>query len=324
MEHFKTLHIGDNCGGNALEAKYKSSEITSEMVVARDVLAKEYLLFHSRAQFWEYYNSLDQDQKFLEEVIFGHLPQYPKFDIDIKDKSRKEEEAVLDILRQIISGIKAIGHDYYQCTIDTVIVLESSGISKGKWKYSFHVILPQCAFHNYLEAKAFHQRLVRSLPKDISIYLDDVNKSTQNFRMHGSSKLGENRPFILSPLSRQLGMLTKIRDQNHLLITVNTQNFFTTGATDNNRTPTFQAPNSLIKGAITLAEESQISNGFKYRDYVHEKDVIFVNFNRLYPTLCSLCNETHHKDNTLYLRLSQKGDKWAIYESCRHHKGSSK
>ena len=332
MEHFRTLHVSNNNhSGNALEAKYKSSEITSDMVVVRDVQNGEYLLFQSRDQFWEYYNSLAQDQKFLEEVIFGHLQQYAKFDIDIKDKSSDDRDAVIDILKQIINGIKDTIHGHYKCTIDDVIVLESSGLSKGKWKWSFHIHLPQYAFHDYLEAILYHVLLVHHyLPESISKYVDNVNKSTQNFRMYGSSKLGEKRPFILSPLSKQLGTLTQIRDQNHLLVTANTNNFFRTNTTvvTNNSTTSDgeshrQSPNNdLVRGAIALAEKLQISNGFKYRDTISEKDVIFINFDRSCPTHCSLCNETHHRDNTLYLVLSKKGHEWAIYESCRHHKGS--
>ena len=51
--------------------------------------------------------------------------------------------------------------------------------------------------------------------------------------------------------------------------------------------------------------------------------MILINFDRLYATHCSLCNETHHKDNTLYLWLSQKDHKQTVYESCRHCKGHS-
>ena len=229
MEHFKTLHVNNNYSSNALETKYKLNEITSDMVVVRDVLAKEYLLFQSRDQFWAYYDSLGQ--KFFEEVIFGHLPQFPKFDIDIKDISSSDKDSVIDILRQIISAIKDTSSDIYQCTINTVMVLESSGISNKKWKYSFHIVLPQYAFHNNEEAKTFYDRLVCHLPKNIATYVDDVNKSIQNFRMYGSSKFGENRPFVLSPLSEQLGTLTIIEDNNHLLVTANTCNFFTTKIT---------------------------------------------------------------------------------------------
>ena len=190
MEHFQTLWIKNDQGSNALESKYKFDEITSNMVVVRDVQAGEYLLFQSRDRFWKYYNSLDQ--KFLEEVIFGHLPQFPKFDIDIRDISSGHEDVVVDILRQIINTIKDTICDDYQCTIDTVAVLESSGFSSGKWKYSFHIILPEYAFRNSDEAKSFHHRLIDCLPKNISKYVDNVNKSIQNFRMYGSSKSGED------------------------------------------------------------------------------------------------------------------------------------
>src|SRR3984893_10769012 len=293
MEHFKTLHVSNNQSGNALEAKYKLHEITSDMVVVRDVQAGKYLLFQSRNQFWEYYNSLDQDQKFLEEVIFGHLQQYPKYDIDIKDKSSDDRDEVVDILKQIINGVKDTIHGHYKYTIDDIIVLESSGLSKGKWKWSFHIHLPQYAFHDYLEALLYHVLLVHHyLPENISKYVDNVNKSTQNFRMYGSSKLGEKRPFILSPLSKQLGTLTQIRDQNHLLVTANTNNFFRTNTTvvTNNSTTSdgeyhrHSPNNDLVRGAIALAEKLQISNGFKYRDTISEKDVIFINFDRSCPT----------------------------------------
>ena len=41
------------------------------------------------------------------------------------------------------------------------------------------------------------------------------------------------------------------------------------------------------------------------------------------PTHCSLCNGTHHRDNNLYLVVSQKSHKWAVYQKCRHHKDSN-
>jgi len=325
MEHYKTLRANNSYSGNALENKYRLSDITSDMVVVRDVQAEEYLLFQSRGQFWDYYDSLDQ--KHLEEVIFGDLPQFPKFDIDIKGKSQDDKDAVVDILRQIIDGIKDTISDEYQCTIDTVIVLEASGFTRGQWKYSFHIILPQYAFRNHLQARMFYRRLIHRLPADISKYVDDVNKSIQNFRMYGSSKLGEDRPFVLSPLSEQLGTETEIEDSNHLLVVcADTNNFLPIkkinikGFKGSIRQP---HQSKLIERAINLADERQISKGFKYRDTSNAEDVIFINFDRLCPTYCSLCNETHHKDNTLYLRLSQKDNKWAVYESCRHCKEKS-
>ncbi|GBC36553.1 uncharacterized protein OCT59_002853 [Rhizophagus irregularis] len=71
---------------------------------------------------------------------------------------------------------------------------------------------------------------------------------------------------------------------------------------------------TLIDHAISLANDLHVTYGFSLRDVTFP----FANFDRSFPTHCTICNETHHRDNSLYLFLKQKSETlWAVEEGCR-------
>ncbi|EXX68840.1 uncharacterized protein OCT59_012826 [Rhizophagus irregularis] len=326
VENYKTILKRDSLDGyQALENKYNLNKLSGEMVVVKDNLGGLYLVFHTRNEFWDHYLSLPNGHRCYDKVIFGHRPQHPKLDIDIDDIPRGEDQQVVSIMRTIIDAFEQEFYDSYNIYPHrkSFTLLDSSGFSrsKGKWKYSFHLHLTAHAFCNYIEARNFRSRLLSRLPQHLHKYVDDVNKRIQSFRLYGSSKLGETRPFVLSPYSSQLGTNDVIEFYDALLVTAHplwnsiVGNASIAGAS----TPPIFSPASedcqetLIDHAISLANDLHATYGFS----LHDVKFPFANFDRTFPTHCTICNETHHRNNSLYLLLKQRSETlWAVEERC--------
>jgi hypothetical protein len=72
------------------------------------------------------------------------------------------------------------------------------------------------------------------------------------------------------------------------------------------KTENIYIPNGKMKAALALLP--------------HQDDFIFrningryINFTRIRASYCDLCNRVHEKDNTLYIKVDDKGD---AYKSC--------
>ncbi len=139
-----------------------------------------YMMFENIAQYQHAYPL--GSEYCTHEVILGHKPQRPKFDID---------GGSLEIYKQIVDAIRAMYLKQYGQVL-CLTVCDSSGFDtlKGVQKFSRHMIGMNHVFANSTEAKYFTQLVIDSLPADIAKHLDNCNGKTQHFRTAGSSRNG--------------------------------------------------------------------------------------------------------------------------------------
>jgi len=175
---------------NVLE---KNSGINKKIFIIHDESTWGYYLFDTYED-WYY----DLDDKTMHKVIFGFLPQQPKFDID----APKEFIDCLDvyaqdkgeyILESITEAISDVMHTYYD------IELKDNGYaiatSTGPEKFSAHIVLKNYAVVNSREAMHLTKLLIDDhLPEFMQPIVDaGVNKSIQNFRLPYSHKVGSTQ-----------------------------------------------------------------------------------------------------------------------------------
>lgn len=248
-------------------------------------------------------------------------------------KMRLILDCVLDTL------LEEVASAYYMvesvvATRNEVVVAESCGMSKGQWKYSYHIILLPYTVPDNNEARELTARLVESLPPLIRQFVDaGVNKSIQSFRYPQCTKPGEARfKTVQEDTSRRLG--TAFVDVDDATIVCPPEirvlpRVFTTESITAKRVP---IPDETVEVAVKTAADAGVTDGHSVR-CVRGSLIIF---EREKPTRCAICDEVHHKDNTLMLSLEpvEAGHDGAwpgsgptahrLIEHCRHAPGKGR
>jgi len=192
--YFKYLVYEEGCNpDNVLE---KNSDINKKIFFVHDEATQGYYLFNTYNNFEDWY--YDLDDKTMHEVIFGFLPQQPKFDInapkefmdsldvDAQDKGEYILESITEAISDLIQTYYDIELEEDDCPIAT---------STGPEKFSAHIVLKNYAMVNNREATHLTKLLINdNLPKFLRPCVDaGVNKSIQNFRLIYSHKVGSTR-----------------------------------------------------------------------------------------------------------------------------------
>lgn len=328
----------------------KPSESILTENITRNQIVSGFVTRCDKSSTYKYYTNYDvytrHNSGYEHEVIFGWQPQRLKFDIDYKcslDEKKNidnvQNKSVIDLLfddddakptfietamDKILDSI--CDHLFYIYGLyvgrEDLIVIDSSGVcdSATKYKYSYAIIIPQYLVSNNDEAREFTTKIVESLPADISAVIDKgVNKSVQNFRLANQAKL-DKRVKKLSGGAFGTNKTAGVEDtvicprnaHNELKILPEKRTPGTKKKSGTSSIMTDENVREILKldcvaGLIAVKEGSI----FKYRMYY---DNLIV-FDRLMPSHCQLCNEVHHKDNTLMLSVADSG---AIFQVCRH------
>jgi len=189
--YFKYLVYEEGCiPDNVLE---KKSGVNKKIFIVHDESTWGYYLFDTFNDFEDWYKDLDD--KTMHKVIFGFLPQQPKFDIDApKDFMDGLDVDAQDkgeyILESIIEAISDVMQTYYDIELkDDEYTIASSTCPE---KFSVHIILKNYAVVNNREATHLTKLLIDyHLPKfQWPCVNAGVNKSIQNFRLLFSHKIG--------------------------------------------------------------------------------------------------------------------------------------
>lgn len=139
----------------------------------------------------------------FHEIVMG--TQKPHFDIDIKHKEVKgsftPEKLCNDTIQAIAMGIRRVMLElvtepgFAGIKPEEILVHTSHGLTKsGEMKQSAHVILHGWMHRDHIEAQAFCKRVLSGMPEHLREWVDlNPYKSTQNWRMMGMTKMGEQR-----------------------------------------------------------------------------------------------------------------------------------
>lgn len=304
-------HLIDNGSGNSVQGSYSQNELKTKTII-RDETSNQYIVFNSQSDFEKWY--IKQKEKHYHEIIFGYQKQRIRFDIDIDDTFINGPEVVNCVLNSAIEVIRDLYYciDDIQLSRNDFIVTDSSGSTSKGFKHSYHIILYTYAVVNNHEAKFVSDAVIKILPDHFKRFIDaNVNKSIQSFRLLHSTKCKSERTKVISnKFKTHQGtlfdtMIVPFQGIKVLSPLCDTEIEYEENIDD-----------SIAKNIIKLVKPFNILDGHKFRDIKNNT----LNFDRVKPTHCTLCDEVHHNDNSLVIIYD--GVSGNIYEFCRQSKNS--
>lgn len=321
VQEFKYIHVP-----SASYIKWEKADILA-LNIPTDKLAKYTIIRNETSNKYHVYNKdkasikqiLDISKKdTVHEVIFGNVAQKLKFDIDayldnLIQADSIINEIVIAICDQFYDSYFTLYGDYIEAS--DIFIAESCGnVCKdgvNKYKASYHIIVAphKFAVATNEEAAGFASQVILRLSEEAIKVIDySINKSIQNFRMLNSAKMGSNR--IKKYKSGPIMNYTKSKGENELLTSLITycdsicilpRIYIDSKIKFTPVTEKLDINNSMLKNILELAAD--YTDGFEVRTVMNNMIV----FDRVKPSFCKFCNETHNKDNTLVLFIN-KGD----------------
>lgn len=272
------------------------TDASNKFIVWRCAETVEYNAFDNAEQFYWQMTKIQPSARNYYETVRDGVKQKPRFDIDIALDSLPIMVSPKDIVNEVIFAIK---HSSPDIATEQILIFNSN----GEKKHSYHIVIDGWYHNNSLEAKTFYTKIASLVPGNMKKFVDAaVYKSTQQFRLLGSTKRGENRfkiqerswifngKTILYP-ERE----TPLNDFLHSLLTY-TENCSLLEI----EIPTFDK--GVGKSATTVVDgadiEAVIPDGFVLDG---EKDYGY-RLKRIKPSHCLVCARIHGDGN------SSKGD----------------
>lgn len=301
-------HLIDNGSGTSVQGSYSQSELCNRTVI-RDETSNQYIVFNSQTEFEKWY--MRQKDKHYHEIIFGFQNQRIKFDIDISDDidGKLVVSCVLDTAIKVIKELFYCIDDIHLSKNDFIVTDSSGPTSKG-FKHSYHIILFTYAVLNNYEAKYITDSVIKILPKEYRPYIDNsVNKTIQSFRLLYSTKCNSERTKVISNYFKtyQGTLLDTMIVPFHGIKVLSQLCEVETEYEEN-------IDDILSKNIIKAIKSFNVLDGHKFRDAKNNT----LNFDRVKPTHCTICDEIHHKDNSLVIMYDSISG--GIYEYCRQSK----
>lgn len=294
---------------------------------------KMFAYFSTYFEFYQYQQKFPRQEQCFYEVILGNSSQKPRFDIDIDDNSNIEDQiinCVIDGINQVFNSLNIPLNPQRD-----ILLYNSHGASKK----SFHIVIDNYCHVNYLEAKAFYQRVISYIPISYLKYIDkSVYNNVQNFRIIGSQKYGSNRPkqfmdqwkwydqtityqpadtmtpythlrcslisftetCILLPIICDLKIISSPIPKDITLEQSDIDHIISLLLLSHNHIDTPENYQQSLDDKLGL-KISQVSNNN------------LITLKRLRPTFCIICNRIHDNENP-YIYIQNNGD---IYYNCR-------
>lgn len=297
-------------GDNSVLSSYTFTEL-QDYVIIRNEVTNHYFVFKSFELFESWYSC--EKEKTYHEVIIN-TTQRLKFDIDINstdvDDTFNITNVINTILNEIISTINESFEDF-KVGLNDFIITDSSGRKKDYYKWSYHIILYRCALKNYIEARGLTNKVLQKLPDAYKKYIDvGVNKDNQCFRLLDSYK--KDSPERIKKITDAFGTNTDvtlkdtmIRPFNGIRVLLPLEDVdILIDRSSNN------ISDERVKKILSIIKKYNIIDGHVYRNTTGN----CINFNRVAPTYCTICDRIHHNDNTLIIYVVED----SIYEYCRH------
>ena len=173
---------------------FGSETITSEnIIVCQELEYHKFAKFSSILDLSRFVSGCKYSHNCLYEVIRSKQPHKWYADVDIvlegfEDENSKcvlpEEETPL-----LIAELKTILVELLSIHVDDILIASSNGYKK----HSYHVVVDKWCLANGEEAKAIYQEVRDRMSPKYQGALDLLYKSTQQFRLYGSHKFGQDR-----------------------------------------------------------------------------------------------------------------------------------
>ena len=222
-------------------------------------------------------------------------------------------EAVVNLLIEAILSELSNSYGIDPSRLD-IAISAASGTVGAQTKFSYHLLVLPYAVADCSEAQEFTSRVLDALPECLRPLIDaGVNKRTQCFRMELSTKVGSTRvkqatDDIASTFGTASGLTvadllvtaaqgSRILPRIQPAIGYDKQSGKKPNAVENS-----ELEKSVIDSVLEMAEVAGVSKGFRHTDVRGT----LICFQREAPSHCQLCNEIHHRDNTLYITVNQE------------------
>lgn len=154
---------------------------------------------------YDYMFSRKQSDRCFFEIIPDVADQKLYFDVDIDGNN---SELGIEVIKDLTASISKVAGMY---DVNPEIMVFSSN---GNTKQSYHVVVTNAYVKTADHNKSFAYQVRHCLSKSHREYVDILYKSSQQFRIYGSTKYGANRPKVyvpeLSITSAEYGVRKKI------------------------------------------------------------------------------------------------------------------
>ena len=235
-------------------------------------------------------------------------------------------EAILDQLAELFALTPS--------RLDIAISDSSGRMADGQYKFSYHILVLPYAVADARAAQEFTCRVRDSLAPAVRTHVDaGVNRDRQCFRFELSSKLGTGRVKRASDeVARRFGTAAGLGPAD----------LFVTAASGMRILPAITGGGKpardvqLVCAPAPAAKNCAISDDTVQAMLAAVPDLVasfrlqsvrgsLLTFLRVAPSHCQLCNEVHHKDNSLMLSLKADSPASAchIIEHCRQAGGKT-
>lgn len=269
-------------------------DVPAQNKVIFDANLKKYYIFDTLVEFYTWYSKNHLNTS-LHEVIFGHLPQKLRFDID----------GPVDINELIDVSAEFIYEFYGENISKDQIIIYNNG---DKSKFSYHIIFNGFYVADNYEAGEFAKYVVNLINVDnidLAIY-----KSKQNLRLPFSSKDNRIKGWTTrDELSKKdtifnIDKVVLINDKIMKIV------------------PSHFEKKEIVKSAsLSDVNTSEIlsqidTSGFIFREQIGN----MLLFDRIAPCLCRICNIVHDNENSMYIFINHKYNNiYNIREFCRRN-----
>lgn len=249
-----------------------------------------------------------------EDILRKFMGEAPKRPADNYRELMTVEEKANYIVRQLDLAItKTFYLTYFiQITDKDIVTCSSCGrdTPTSDQKFSYHKIINGYYVNDHREAKLFTDLVVEALDPRFRKFLDGVNKQTQNLRLVGNHKAGSPRvKMVVSGHRDEESVVTIVDKCQPLPSNINFLDVTdrVTGVDTNSRIS--------AKDAERIVEKIK---GYTEAHRLRERKGNLFIYQRVRPEMCLICNEVHHRDNTLFITCTEDSGIIKIYMNCRH------
>lgn len=233
----------------------------------------------------------------VHEVIDGTRPLRPVFDVDAAGETNPEGYVLA-----LLTAINDVFTEKYSFDItDSIRICTSSSSDK----LSLHIVIIHCLLADAAELAA----LTRDVASRIAWHTHHLDiglaKRLFSLRALGSPKLGTDRIKLATHRSMEISCSPReffVQDGMSYGLLLSRKYL-----RDDTRSDDLVVDDDT-SDIVRIALDSY--PGFEFRG----RNERYLNFNRLHPSWCAFCNETHHTDNTLLVYQSRQ--RW--WAKCRH------
>lgn len=276
-------------------------------------IGKMYSAFDNFDDFWEYFIQFTPNERLFYEIITVHQKMY--FDIDIKlttfknipdEHIEEADDLGIDVEdfdgfgNQLVSHLMNKIVEAYQTLFD--IQLKKNDIliysSHSDVKRSYHVVVDNYYCIDHYNCKMIYNQVMEDCPAVFKIFIDDLYKSVQNFRLLYNTKFGDTR--FKKVCAEQFGeydpdVVYSVKDALFHSLSVMTE--YCKELPDighhlretNESFQVLELDQETITGAMVKAVPAC------YKILKSKENTLILK--RLYPDMCHVCDRVHEHEN---------------------------